>query len=94
MSLNKLNLETNGLVVGNTQLVASGGNITVGQNLSVKGTGSSTSGVTGALTVAGGLGVTNNIYTGGRIGWSNSANTSVVYQIYNSTTNSLDTYFA
>ena len=38
MALNKLTLETDGLVVGGTQLVASGGGITIGNNLVVNGT--------------------------------------------------------
>jgi len=38
MSLNKLRLEADGLVVGDTQLVARGGGVTVGQNLVVNGT--------------------------------------------------------
>jgi hypothetical protein len=41
-----------------------------------------------ALTVAG------NVYTAQRVGWTNVNNTvSVVYQVYNSTANSLDTIF-
>ena len=37
MAINKLTLETDGLVVGATQLVASGGGVTIGQNLVVTG---------------------------------------------------------
>jgi hypothetical protein len=37
MAINKLNLERDGLIVGDTQLVASGGGVTVGQNLVVTG---------------------------------------------------------
>ena len=37
MAVNKLNLERDGLVVGATQLVASGGGVTIGQNLAVGG---------------------------------------------------------
>ena len=37
MAVNKLYLETDGLVVGATQLVASGGGVTIGQNLAVAG---------------------------------------------------------
>lgn len=47
----------------------------------------------GAVKITGGLGVANNIYTAGRVGWSNSTNVSVVYQQYNSTTGSLDVVF-
>jgi hypothetical protein len=38
MSINKLFLEPDGLVVGNNQLVASGGGVSVGKNLVVQGT--------------------------------------------------------
>ncbi len=47
----------------------------------------------GAVKITGGLGVANNIYVAGRVGWSNSTNISVVYQYYNATDNSLDTVF-
>lgn len=55
---------------------------------------------TGALVVVGGAGVsgniftTGNVYTNNRVGFTYSGNsTSVVYQIYNSATSSLDTVF-
>lgn len=38
MSINKLFLEPDGLVVGNNQLVTSGGGVSVGKNLVVQGT--------------------------------------------------------
>jgi hypothetical protein len=47
----------------------------------------------GAITTAGGLGVANNIYAGGRIGFSNSTNISVGYFQYNATTGSIDLVF-
>lgn len=47
----------------------------------------------GAITTAGGLGVANNIYAGGRIGFSNSSNISVGYFQYNATTGSIDLVF-
>ena len=53
----------------------------------------STNAVSGALQITGGVGIYGNIYTGGVIGISNSANVSVVYQYYNLTTDSLDTVF-
>jgi hypothetical protein len=37
MSINKIVLETDGLVVGDNQLVASGGGVSIGQNLVVQG---------------------------------------------------------
>ena len=49
--------------------------------------------VSGAVVMAGGLGVNGNIYTGGRVGFGNTTNISVVYTYYNSTTGTLDTVF-
>jgi len=37
MSINKIVLETDGLIVGDSQLVASGGGVSIGQNLVVQG---------------------------------------------------------
>jgi hypothetical protein len=48
---------------------------------------------TGALIVAGGVGVGGNIYTSARIGFVNTSNVSRVYQYYNAATDSLDTVF-
>jgi hypothetical protein len=55
----------------------------------------STTSTTGALTVAGGVGVTGNVYVGSasRVGFVNASNVSAVYQVYNSVANSLDTVF-
>ena len=53
----------------------------------------STNATSGAVTITGGLGVSNNIYTAGRVGFSNSTNISVAYTYYNATTDSLDTVF-
>ena len=47
----------------------------------------------GAITTTGGIGVANNIYVGGRVGWSNASNISVGYFQYNPTTNSIDLLF-
>jgi hypothetical protein len=47
----------------------------------------------GAVQFSGGIGIANNVYVGGRVGWSNATNISVVYTYYNSLTNSLDTVF-
>jgi trimeric autotransporter adhesin len=84
MALNKIVLETDGLVVGVNQLIASGGGITVGRNLVVQGNTysnavsiqsniASTSNVTGALTVLGGVGITGNISLGGSLGVGTTA---------------------
>jgi len=48
---------------------------------------------TGALKVTGGVGVGDSVYVKNRVGFTNSTNISVVYQVYNVTTNSLDTVF-
>jgi len=55
----------------------------------------STTSTTGALTVAGGVGVTGNVYVGpsSKVGFVNASDVSVVYQVYNSVANSLDTIF-
>jgi len=49
---------------------------------------------TGALQVAGGVGVGDSIYIKNRVGFVNASNVSRVYQVYNSVTDSLDTVFA
>ena len=53
----------------------------------------STTTATGALKVAGGVGIAGSAYIGNRLGYVNASNVSVVYQYYNSATNSLDTVF-
>jgi hypothetical protein len=56
----------------------------------------STSNVTGALRVSGlgGIGVGGNVYVGQRVGFVWGANNvSSVYQVFNNSTNSLDTVF-
>ena len=64
--------------------------------LSLLDTTASTTSTTGALKIAGGIGVSGNIYlgSGSKIGFVGASNTSVVYQYYNSVTASLDTVFA
>lgn len=48
---------------------------------------------TGALHVYGGVGVGGNVYVKNRVGFVNASNVSRVYQVYNATTDSLDTVF-
>ena len=48
---------------------------------------------TGAVKITGGLGVTGNMYTAGRVGFANTASVGVAYTYYNNTTKSLDTVF-
>jgi hypothetical protein len=66
---------------------------TVTNTLYVTSTTNSTSTTTGALQVTGGVGVGGSVYVGQRVGFVNTSNQSVVYLIYNSSTNSLDTVF-
>jgi len=78
----------------NNNMVMKTGNTMTGI-LIITNTTSSISNTTGALRVTGGVGVTGNVYIGfnSALGYSNANSISVVYQYYNSTTNSLDTVF-
>jgi hypothetical protein len=60
-------------------------------NITNATTASNTS--SGALQVAGGIGVGNSIYVKNRVGYVNNSNVSRVYQYYNAATDSLDTVF-
>jgi hypothetical protein len=53
----------------------------------------STNANSGAVIIAGGLGVSGNVYIANRLGYSNTSNQTVVYTYYNATTLSLDTVF-
>jgi hypothetical protein len=60
MAVNKLNLERDGLVVGATQLVASGGGVTIGQNLAVAGSiFTANLSASGPVSIAGNLVISN-----------------------------------
>jgi len=63
--------------------------------LSLTNQNTATDATTGALQVAGGIGVKGSIYTAQKIGWTSytTATVSRVYQFYNPATNSLDTVF-
>ena len=73
--------------------------LNVGGNIVATAVTSSLSTTTGAMVVRGGLGVAGNIYSANvyinnRLGFTYSGNNTVaVYQVYNQTTNSLDTIF-
>jgi len=59
----------------------------------ITNTTTSTNTITGALTVAGGVGIGGSVYVGNRVGFVNTANVSVVYQVYNPAASSLDFIF-
>ena len=61
--------------------------------LVISNTANSYSTTNNALIISGGVGVSNSIYVGNRVGFANSNNISVVYQTWNSATNSLDVVF-
>lgn len=61
--------------------------------LTLAGTTSSISTTTGVLQVRGGAGVGGSLYVGNRVGFVGTTGASVVYQYYNTVTNSLDTVF-
>jgi hypothetical protein len=61
--------------------------------LTLAGTTSATNTTTGALQVRGGVGVGGSVYVGNRVGFVGTNSASVVYQVYNAATNSLDTVF-
>ena len=69
------------------------GNISTTGLVSITNTTNSTSNVTGAMLVSGGVGVGKSLYVGNAVGWVYPNAVSAVYQVYNSVTNSLDTIF-
>lgn len=66
-------------------LTVNGGVITINSKIS------STSTTTGSLVVDGGVGVSGSMYVGDRMGFVNTGNYSIVYQVYNPVSNTLDT---
>jgi hypothetical protein len=78
--------ETGNVVTGTYGTIKSG-------NLVITSTTPATSNVTGAVQISGGVGVAGNVYVGQRVGFVAANSVSVVYQIYNAATNSLDTIF-
>jgi hypothetical protein len=81
--------------VANSALANTGTTITVNgvSQLVISNTANSYSTTNNALIISGGVGVSNSIYVGNRVGFANSNNASVMYQFYNSATNSYDLVF-
>jgi cytoskeletal protein CcmA (bactofilin family) len=78
-------------IAANNRVLKSGDTIT--GSLNVNSNITSTKPNTGSLLVIGGVGVSDSLYVGNRVGFSNTSNVSMVYQYYNAATNSLDTVF-
>jgi hypothetical protein len=74
-------------VTANNNVNVPNGNVFVGATQSTYST------TNNAITVTGSIGTANSIYVGNRVGFANSNNISVIYQSYNSSTNSLDVVF-
>lgn len=69
MAVNKINLERDGLIVGDTQLVTSGGGVSVGKNLVVIGNSyARNSEVINNLTVNGNVSLNSNLYVANNLG--------------------------
>jgi hypothetical protein len=75
-----------------TLQLVTGRGATTNQAISITSSTVSTSTNSGALQIAGGVGIGGSVYVGNRVGFG-TANTSTVYQFYNAATNSLDTVF-
>jgi len=90
-------LPVNGTTVTDVELLTNGPalastTVNVGK-VNIVGTSSANSTNTGTLVVSGGVGVSDSIYVGNRVGFANSNNISVVYQTYNPATQTIDTIF-
>lgn len=80
--------------VGNLALQPYGGQVSIGTNgVTQPNASASTSTNTGMVIVGGGIGVADSVYVGNRMGFVNNVNVSAVYQVYNTSTQSLDTIF-
>lgn len=82
---------TNAEVLLNNPALANN-TITVGKiNLAANLSSNSTN--TGTLVVSGGVGVSDSIYAGSRIGFVHANNVSAAYNVYNPATGTIDTIF-
>jgi len=81
-------------LAGNVSIYGASSMLNVIGNIVVNNTAIASSNVTGAIVTTGGIGVGGNLYVGQRVGYVWGANNvSSVYQVFNNTTNSLDTVF-
>jgi hypothetical protein len=81
-------------LAGNVTIYGASSMLNVIGNIIVNNTAISSSNVTGAIVTTGGIGVGGNLYVGQRVGYVWGANNvSSVYQVFNNSTNSLDTVF-
>jgi hypothetical protein len=81
-------------LAGNVTIYGASSMLNIIGNIVVNNTAISSSNVTGAIRTTGGIGVGGNLYVGQRVGYVWGANNvSSVYQIFNNSTNSLDTVF-
>ena len=95
-------LSANGSYGGAGQVLLSNGatgspywgavSINLASSYAFTNTTASVNATSGAITTTGGIGVANNLYVGGRVGFANTAG-SVGYFQYNSTTGSIDMVF-
>ena len=81
-------------LAGNVSILGVSSMLNIIGNIVVNNTSIASSNVTGAIRTTGGIGVGGNLYVGQRVGYVWGANNvSSVYQIFNNSTNSLDTVF-
>jgi hypothetical protein len=90
-------LAINGTTVTSTELLTTGpalanSSINIGK-VNLVGYAPTNSANTGTLVVSGGVGISDSVYVGNRIGFSNTNNISVSYQTYNPATQTIDTFF-
>jgi len=74
-------------------VTSGGGSVNTAAVVAFTNTATSTNTTSGAVTILGGLGVGDNIYTDARYGFANAGNISVAYSYYNEVLNSIDTVF-
>ena len=90
-------LPINGTTVTNTEILTNGpglaaATINVGK-INIVGTTISNTSNGGTLVVSGGVGVSDSVYVGNRIGFAYSNTVSAAYQIFNPATGTIDTIF-